>query len=234
MDFLGRKGYTMIWTKSIPYNLLYPLPYEMHIFTWLHEEPFLHSLRHIMPQNPKPILLWFLFLFVCFCFLLEFADSTCRFFCSIYFAEQFRLLRKRIFADGEEKYELHFVIDYMNRSYGTRKLLYSLIPWTPIPRPRWSGGGGGGGGYTPEDFYLGCDMSSPSLSRTTAVHPCAFFFAKLVQTLHGIFPSRVLKTWSIRTVRNNNSPIYKREGGWNLNVSRNCVWNLDLIVQSGQ
>ncbi|KAM7438945.1 hypothetical protein ABFA07_011646 [Porites harrisoni] len=34
----------------------------------------------------------------------QFADSTCRFFCSIYFAEQFRLLRKRIFADGEEKY----------------------------------------------------------------------------------------------------------------------------------
>ena len=28
----------------------------------------------------------------------------------------------------------------MNRSYGTRKLLYSLIPWTPIPR---RGGGGG-------------------------------------------------------------------------------------------
>ena len=125
----------MIWTKSIPYNLLYPVPYEIHIFTWLHEEPFLHSPRHIMPQNPKPILLWFLFLFVCFCFPLEFADSTCRFFCSIYFAEQFRLLRKRIFADGEEKYELHFVIDYMNRSYETRKLLYSLIPWTPIPRP---------------------------------------------------------------------------------------------------
>ena len=65
----------------------------------------------------------------CFClcvFFLEFADSTCRFFCSIYFAEQFRLLRKRIFADGEEKYELHFVIDYMSRSCGTRKLLYSL------------------------------------------------------------------------------------------------------------
>ena len=134
----------MIWTKSIPYNLLYPVPYEIRIFTWLHEEPFLHSPRHIMPQNHKPIL-WFLFLFYCFCFPLEFADSTCRFFCSIYFAEQFRLLRKRIFADGEEKYELHFVIDYMNRSYWTRKLLYSLIPWTPIPRP---GGGGGGGVYS--------------------------------------------------------------------------------------
>ena len=131
--------------KEHSYNLLYPLPYEMHIFTWLREEPFVHSPRHIMPQNPKPFLLWFLFLFVCFCFPLEFADSTCRFFCSIYFAEQFRLLRKRIFADGEEKYELHFVIDYMNRSYETRKLLYSLIPRTPIPRP-------GGGGYTPEDF----------------------------------------------------------------------------------
>ena len=116
----------MIWTKSIPYNLLYPLPYEIHISTWLHAEPFLHSPRHIMPQNAKPILLWFLFLFVCFCFPLEFADSTCRFFCSIYFAEQFRLLRKRIFADGEEKYDLHFVIYYMSRSYGTRKLLYSL------------------------------------------------------------------------------------------------------------
>ena len=116
----------MIWTKSIPYNLLYPLPYEIHISTWFHAEPFLHSPRHIMPQNPKPILLWFLFLFVCFCFPLEFADSTCRFFCSIYFAEQFRLLRKRIFADGEEKYDLHFVISYMSRSYGTRKLLYSL------------------------------------------------------------------------------------------------------------
>ena len=151
LDFLGRKDYMMIWTKSIPYNLLYPLPYEMHIFTWLHAEPFLHSLRHIMPQNPKPILLWFLFLFVCFCFRLEFADSTCRFFCSIYFAEQFRLLRKRIFADGEEKYELHFVIDYMSRSYGTRKLLYSLIPWTPIPRP----GGGWGEGILRKIFSRG-------------------------------------------------------------------------------
>ena len=95
-------------------------------------------------QTHSPLIL----VFICvFGFPLEFADSTCRFFCSIYFAEQFRLLRKRIFADGEEKYELHFVIDYMNRSYWTRKLLYSLIPWTPIPRP------GGGGGYTPEDFY---------------------------------------------------------------------------------
>ena len=83
-------------------------------------------------QTHSPLIL----VFICvFGFPLEFADSTCRFFCSIYFAEQFRLLRKRIFADGEEKYELHFVIDYMNRSYGTRKLLYSLIPWTPIPRP---------------------------------------------------------------------------------------------------
>ncbi|KAL9957912.1 hypothetical protein ACROYT_G034867 [Oculina patagonica] len=34
----------------------------------------------------------------------QFADSTCRFYCSIYYAEQFRLLRKRIFPDGEEKY----------------------------------------------------------------------------------------------------------------------------------
>jgi len=34
----------------------------------------------------------------------QFADNTCRFYCSIYFAEQFRLLRKRIFPDGEEKY----------------------------------------------------------------------------------------------------------------------------------
>ena len=93
-------------------------------------------------QTLSPLIL----VFICvFGFPLEFADSTCRFFCSIYFAEQFRLLRKRIFADGEEKYELHFVIDYMNRSYETRKLLYSLIPRTPIPRP-------GGGGYTPEDF----------------------------------------------------------------------------------
>ena len=93
-------------------------------------------------QTHSPLIL----VFICvFGFPLEFADSTCRFFCSIYFAEQFRLLRKRIFADGEEKYELHFVIDYMNRSYETRKLLYSLIPRTPIPRP-------GGGGYTPEDF----------------------------------------------------------------------------------
>ena len=96
-------------------------------------------------QTHSPLIL----VFICvFGFPLEFADSTCRFFCSIYFAEQFRLLRKRIFADGEEKYELHFVIEYMNRSYGTRKLLYSLIRWTPIPRP----GGAGGGGYTPEDF----------------------------------------------------------------------------------
>ena len=137
----------MIWTKSIPYNLLYPLPYEIRIFTWLHEEPFLHSPRHIMPQNHKPILLWFLFLFYCFCFPLEFADSTCRFFCSIYFAEQFRLLRKRIFADGEEKYELHFVIDYMNRSYGTRKLLYSLIA-NSVNSDSKAGGDGGGGLYS--------------------------------------------------------------------------------------
>ncbi|XP_068752478.1 1-phosphatidylinositol 3-phosphate 5-kinase-like isoform X2 [Montipora capricornis] len=34
----------------------------------------------------------------------QFADSTCRFYCSIYYAEQFRLLRKRIFPDSEEKY----------------------------------------------------------------------------------------------------------------------------------
>jgi len=34
----------------------------------------------------------------------QFADNTCRFYCSIYYAEQFRLLRKRIFPDGEEKY----------------------------------------------------------------------------------------------------------------------------------
>lgn len=34
----------------------------------------------------------------------QFADSTCRFYCSIYYAEQFRSLRKRIFPDGEEKY----------------------------------------------------------------------------------------------------------------------------------
>lgn len=61
-----------------------------------------------MPQNHKLSLLSFLLLFL-FGFPLEFADSACRFFCSIYFAEQFRLLRKRIFADGEEKYELHFV-----------------------------------------------------------------------------------------------------------------------------
>lgn len=74
-------------------------------------------------QTHSPLIL----VFICvFGFPLEFADSTCRFFCSIYFAEQFRLLRKRIFADGEEKYELHFVIYYMSRSYGTRKLLYSL------------------------------------------------------------------------------------------------------------
>ena len=30
-------------------------------------------------------------------------------------------------------------------------------------------------------------MPSRSLSRSTAVRPCAFCFAKLVQTLHGIF-----------------------------------------------
>lgn len=84
-----------------------------------------------------------------FGFPLEFADSTCRFFCSIYFAEQFRLLRKRIFADGEEKYELHFVIDYMNRSYGTRKLLYSLIANSVNSDSK---AGGDGGGYTLEDF----------------------------------------------------------------------------------
>ena len=77
-------------------------------------------------------------------------------------------------------------------------------------------------------------MPSRSLSRSTAVHLCAFSFAKLVQTLHGIFPYRVFKTWSIRTVHNNNSPIYKREGDGNLNVSRNGFWNSDLIVQSGQ
>lgn len=34
----------------------------------------------------------------------QFADNTCKFFCSIYYAEQFRFLRKRIFPDGEEKY----------------------------------------------------------------------------------------------------------------------------------
>ena len=222
LDFLGRKDYTMIWTKSIPYNLLYPLPYEMHIFTWLHAEPFLHSLRHIMPQNPKPILLWFLFLFVCFCFRLEFADSTCRFFCSIYFAEQFRLLRKRIFADGEEKYELHFVIDYMSRSYGTRKLLYSLIPWTPIPRR----------GVFSGRFLVGVWYAVTQFEWVYSSAPVRVWFPQ-VQTLHGIFPYRVFKTWSIRTVRNK-SPLYKREGDGNLNVSRNCFWNRDLIDQSGQ
>ena len=164
----------------------------------------------------------------CFClcvFPLEFADSTCRFFCSIYFAEQFRLLRKRIFADGEEKYELHFVIDYMSRSYGTRKLLYSLIPWTPIPRPR---GGGGGGGILRKIFSRGVLCRH---AVWVGLQQCTR--ARFV-SLHGIFPYRVFKTWSIRTVRNNNSPIYKREGDGNLNVSRNGFWNSDLIVQSGQ
>ena len=74
-------------------------------------------------QTHSPLILFFICVFG---FPLEFADSTCRFFCSIYFAEQFRLLRKRIFADGEEKYELHFVIDYMSRTYGTINLLYLL------------------------------------------------------------------------------------------------------------
>ena len=49
---------------------------------------------------PRLFGLDFFWLFV---LISEFADSTCRFYCSIYYAEQFRSLRKRIFPDGEEK-----------------------------------------------------------------------------------------------------------------------------------
>ena len=131
-----------------PFSLASPadiLRRASRVPSFVGKERVTHALECLRGRLHSPLIL----VFICvFGFPLEFADSTCRFFCSIYFAEQFRLLRKRIFADGEEKYELHFVIYYMNRSYGTRKLLYSLIPWTPIPRPgeRW------GRGYTPEDF----------------------------------------------------------------------------------
>ena len=90
-------------------------------------------------QTHSPLIL----VFICvFGFPLEFADSTCRFFCSIYFAEQFRLLRKRIFADGEEKYDLH----YWYITWAGRMELENCC--TRFPRP----GGGWGRGYTPEDF----------------------------------------------------------------------------------
>ena len=34
--------------------------------------------------------------------IVEFSDSSARFYCKIYFAEQFRQLRKLIFPEGEE------------------------------------------------------------------------------------------------------------------------------------
>ena len=177
-------------------------------------------------QTHSPLIL----VFICvFGFPLEFADSTCRFFCSIYFAEQFSLLRKRIFADGEEKYELHFVIDYMNRSYWTRKLLYSLIPWTPIPRP------GGGGGVYAGRFLLGVWYAVTQFESVYSSAPVRVLFRQVSSNAARYFSLSSLQNLiSIRTVRNNNSPIYKREGDGNLNVSRNGFWNRDLIDQSGQ
>lgn len=35
-------------------------------------------------------------------FFTEFSDSSAKFYCKVYFAEQFRQLRKLIFPDGEE------------------------------------------------------------------------------------------------------------------------------------
>ena len=36
----------------------------------------------------------------------EFCDNTAKFFCRVYFAEEFRKLRKLIFPEGEERYVL--------------------------------------------------------------------------------------------------------------------------------
>lgn len=40
---------------------------------------------------------------ICFSVFTEFADDTTKFFCKMYYAEEFRKLRELIYPDGEER-----------------------------------------------------------------------------------------------------------------------------------
>ena len=43
-----------------------------------------------------------------FFIILEFQNDVAKFYCSVYFAEQFRQLREQIFPEGEERFESNF------------------------------------------------------------------------------------------------------------------------------
>ena len=40
---------------------------------------------------------------ICFSVFTEFADDTTKFFCKMYYAEEFRKLRELIYPDGEDR-----------------------------------------------------------------------------------------------------------------------------------
>ena len=46
--------------------------------------------------------------------LLEFQNDVAKFYCSVYFAEQFRQLREQIFPEGEERFELLLLLLLLN------------------------------------------------------------------------------------------------------------------------
>ena len=55
-------------------------------------------------SNEGDVTVFFFFVF----FYLEFQDSSAKFYCNIYFAEQFRKMRELIFPEGEERYHILF------------------------------------------------------------------------------------------------------------------------------
>ena len=94
---------------------------------------------------------------------------------------------------------------------------------------------GGGGGVYSGRFLLGVWYAVTQFESVYSSAPVRVLFRQVSSNAARYFSLSSLQNLiSIRTVRNNNSPIYKREGDGNLNVSRNGFWNRDLIDQSGQ